>query len=375
MTHFLDFSRFVTRHYPLFSDGLLHLSPLMVSPFVVPISTSDQEKIRTFVSAIDRLNSHPQYASTVLGDYPTEFRIPSPPLTSPIVGFDFHLTPDGPKLIEVNTNPAASLLVFLLYQFHSLPIATDFLSLLRTKFASKSHWLILDEDPTTQKTYFEFLWFKRLFESWGLTSQISDIPDVEWASLPAHYGVYNRYCDFLLSEPRSTSLKSAYLSGKLTLIPSPHDYIRLSDKARLVHWSRPSFLSQFNLSDADMSCISSVVPPVSLITQETMDEVWDNRKRLFFKPVQGYGSKGAFSGKSISKTAFMRLTHHPTLAQPYFDAPLFSTRYNDQDLSFKYDVRAYVINGEVVMMAGRLFNGQVTNLTSMFGGFSALLCE
>lgn len=344
----------------------------MVSPFNIPISKSHMDEMRQFITAILTLTHLPSYPGITEVD-------------SPIVGFDFYLTDTGPKLIEINTNPAALLLGFLLDAYHNhqgnpavmTQLKQAFKSIMDAKAASLI--VILDETPLLQHTYFEFMWFKSLFEQWGydcliLTPEELTLSNESCLMSPDGrevHVIYNRYCDFLLEEARSSHLNAAYTAGTVQLLPSPAHYRLLSDKLRLIDWSNPDFLSQFSLSPSDVACIQRVIPPVFWVSTDRVDYAWEHRKSLFFKPAHGYGSRGVYRGKSISRPAFERLIKQPTIAQPFFVAPTYSTQYEGQDLTFKYDVRVYVVNGEIVLSSARLFIGQVTNLQTPLGGFAS----
>ena len=377
MTYFSQFQDFVNQKHPYFSKGLSFLPPLMVSPFEIKVPIKDMNHIREFIDAILRLNHSPIY-SKALGVSRVN--------DSPIMGFDFYMTTDGPKLIEINTNPAALLLAMTLHEFKGLATSQvsepSLFQRLHQRFsqAMRGHHLIviLDETPSQQHTYFEFQWFKALFEQWGWECLIlapEDLSSADDYTLLTPDGraiavIYNRYCDFLLESPVSQPLLKAFTAGKVQLLPSPVHYQLLSDKYRLTQWSSPEFLSALGVSDTDKAIIAKVIPPVTLISPDTVDEIWAMRKSLFFKPAQGYGSRGVYKGKSISRPTFNRLIEHPTIAQPYFNAPTYHGQYDGQDLEFKYDVRVYVVDGDIVLSAARLFKGQVTNLQTEYGGFA-----
>lgn len=202
-----------------------------------------------FITAISTL--------THLPDYPSISEV-----DSPIVGFDFYLTDTGPKLIEINTNPAALLLGFLLDAYHNHPENSVVITQLKQAFKSimdaksASLIVILDETPLLQHTYFEFMWFKSLFEQWGydcliLTPEELTLSHESCLMTPDGreiHVIYNRFCDFLLEADRSSHLHTAYTAGTVQLLPSPAHYRLLSDKLRLTDWSNADYLSQFSLS-------------------------------------------------------------------------------------------------------------------------------
>jgi hypothetical protein len=43
---------------------------------------------------------------------------------------------------------------------------------------------------------------------------------------------------------------------------------------------------------------------------------------------------------------------------------------NDAEVSLKYDVRCYVYDGQVQLVAARLYQGQTTNFRTPGGGFA-----
>jgi hypothetical protein len=100
------------------------------------------------------------------------------------------------------------------------------------------------------------------------------------------------------------------------------------------------------------------------------EQLWQQRKQLFFKPLTGYGSKGTYRGDRITHKVFNEVVNHDYIAQAF--APP-SERYLDIDGAtkiFKVDLRNYVYRGEVQLLTARLYQGQTTNFRTDGGGFS-----
>ena len=65
--------------------------------------------MQAIVRAIEAATHLPQYQDTVLSWAPSIARVDHGPLGA-FMGYDFHLTPNGPKLIEINTNAGGAFL-------------------------------------------------------------------------------------------------------------------------------------------------------------------------------------------------------------------------------------------------------------------------
>ena len=298
-----------------------------------------------------------------------ETRTTPPTIPSVFTSFDFYITPDGPRLIEVNTNAAGALIVYLLAQYHGVG-GPDYFKTVRTMFETVAaaagvrtiHRIaIVDETPEIQKTRFEFAIFQSLFQSWGWECLIIDPEELTWTGteLRGPDGqridlVYNRFCDFYLETPRGAALKSALAAG-FPVTPNPDEYGRIADKFVMIQ-----------LAKSSSSLIREWVPPVIHVNQENPEDLWPRRKSLFFKPAHSFGSKAAYKGERISRKVFHSFWDKETIAQPYFPA---GTVLRD-GIDYKYDIRVYAFEGKVQLIGSRLFQGQLMNFKTPGGGFA-----
>ena len=87
--------------------------PHLFSHAPVFLPKADRDAMQAIVRAIEAAALLPAYQDAVLGWAPPIARIDHGPIGA-FMGYDFHLTPEGPKLIEVNTNAGGAYLNALL---------------------------------------------------------------------------------------------------------------------------------------------------------------------------------------------------------------------------------------------------------------------
>ncbi len=91
-------------------------------------------------------------------------------------------------------------------------------------------------------------------------------------------------------------------------------------------------------------------------------ELWRDRRDWFFKPADGYGSKAVYRGDKITRTAFSALLDEGGyIAQRYAPPGRRTIKRDDDEAICKADVRLYAYGGEPLLLAARLYQGQVTN--------------
>ncbi|MCM2352141.1 MAG: hypothetical protein NDI63_00900 [Pseudobdellovibrio sp.] len=293
--------------------------------------------------------------------------LPKPANYSVCTSFDFHLV-DGnkPKLIEINTNAAFLALGLTLYDFWKVQPATNFTwEKLVEMFREESKLVgqkeinlaIMDEKPSEQRLFIEFLVYQEAFKKNNIPCSIIDVHQA--ADLKPGTLIYNRYTDFYLKEPHSAQLKALYTEGKLHLSPTPFEYFMLGDKQRLSDWQKQSelpvpesLLKIYDLAEADK------------------DQVWNERKKLFFKPKASFGSKQAYNGASMSRKVFDEAFAQGFVAQEYAPPPEVDVLQDGQNLRLKYDLRCYAYKDELQLVIARLYQGQTTNLKTIGGGFA-----
>jgi len=95
-----------------------------------------------------------------------------------------------------------------------------------------------------------------------------------------------------------------------------------------------------------------------------------NRKNYFFKPFVGYGSKATYRGDKITTRVWEEICHGDYVAQELAPPSKKIILQNGNKVEAKVDVRAYTYQGEIQLMAARLYEGQTTNFRTPGGGFA-----
>ena len=107
-----------------------------------------------------------------------------------------------------------------------------------------------------------------------------------------------------------------------------------------------------------------------VVARSDAERLWSERRRFFFKPACGYGSKAAYRGDKLTRRVWDEILNGDYVAQELV-AP--SERRIAEGTALKIDVRNYVYAGAVQLLAARLYQGQTTNLRTAGGGFAPVL--
>lgn len=363
------------------------LQQLPISKLTARLPRHDLKQMLALVRLVFRLSQSQAYQQQIFPQLPEVCHF-DPGHAALMMGYDFHLTADGPRLIEVNTNAGGGYIAWLSEaqaQGHD-PIDLSqriqqrlFASFLRewqdfsAGHSTLQRVVLLDEDPPEQPLYPEVVACRDWLCGLGLQAQIADP-----VQLHADEGgvfldgqkvdlVYNRHCDFFLEEPALRGLRDAYLAGSVCLSPNPFAYGLLADKRRMILWSDPQALAQLGLSSAEQQLLLQLVPQSRLLAVCDAEQLWGARKQLIFKPVTRFGSRGVLMGKSITRTRFAELDPATTLVQQVVPP---SVETDEEGAQFKVDLRLFVYRQQLLGVGARLYQGQVTNLRTEGGGFA-----
>lgn len=358
------------------------VSENLISPFTLHLPASVLKDVQKSIEVLFRLRENKTYQSSYHAEL-SALNLMDPGNKSICMSYDFHVTADQQiKLIEVNTNASFLALGHEMYKLHGLPLPVKDFSLeeirrdietevrLHGKDIHKPmNVAIIDEEPEQQRLFIEFLVYQELFKEWGWNSQIQDYRSVD---LEKTDFIYNRYTDFLFQQPESAALKSAFISKSTCFSPHPYEYFLLADKQRMIDWSLNENLQKWRVSPEDQAVIQSVVPRSFSLEAENKEDIWAQRKTLFLKPKRAFGSKQSYRGSSISRKIFDELVGQEIIAQSFVppSEQVFQTPEGEQ--SFKYDLRCFAYQGRLQLIVARLYQGQVTNLRTPWGGFACV---
>ena len=312
-----------------------------------------------------------------------------------LLGFDFHLGPDGPRLIEINTNPGGLLLNALLAKAQRLCVpslsvpAVAEVAERAAVAALLDEWrgqggrsadalvAIVDEAPEQQYLYAEFMLFKRALEAQGHRTAICDPGDLSYVDGALRLGeeriglVYNRLTDFALAAPASQALRFAYLAGAVALSPHPRAHALWADKRNLSLLGDPTFLAHAGQGSDLQALLAEVIPPTVQVTEENRERLWATRRQWFFKPAGGYGSRASYRGDKLTHKTWAQMGGQAYVAQAVVPP---SERHTGPDATpLKVDLRCYAYRGQALFFAARLYQGQTTNFRTAGGGFAPVL--
>jgi hypothetical protein len=307
-------------------------------------------------------------------------------------GYDFHLNEQGTHLIEVNTNAGGGFLNALLVDsqreatLYGVAVAEQnleqvFIGMFRNEWrlergdAPLKCIAIVDENPESQYLLPEFQLAKAMLERAGFVVHIVD-PSAIGAREDGLYCsgervdlIYNRLTDFDMQQ--YLQLRTAWEKQQVVLTPNPAHYLRYADKRNLILFSNAESLHAQGVSQASIDALRQCVPQTKLVQAEEADQWWAERKQWFFKPVSGYGGKGAYRGEKLTKRVFEEILQSDYVAQRLAVPGEREICVKDiPPQSLKYDVRCYVYDGRIQLVAARLYQGQTTNFRTPGGGFA-----
>lgn len=357
------------------------------------------DRMAELIQAVENVAHNPAYIDTVLASAPAGARRCFGP-RGVFFGYDFHLGEQGPQLIEVNTNAGGVLLNCYLSAAQTACCAeiTPFLGG-KTKFRDieddlvamfQEEWrlqrpqgslhtiAIVDTEPVTQFLYAEFLLFKSLFERHGIRAIIADPGELAirenslWQGEQKIDLVYNRLTDFFLEAPDSGCLLEAYQKGLAVFTPSPYLYALYADKRNLAVLCDPGQLKVLGVDEQTISTLSQSLPTTVVVSQDIADQLWTNRKQLFFKPATGFGSRGAYRGAKLTHRVWQEIMDSQYIAQAMVPPSERRLTINGEERSLKLDIRCVTYNGKIQLVSARLYQGQTTNLRTQGGGLATV---
>lgn len=346
------------------------------------------------IRAIESVVALPAYRDAVLARAPAAARPEWGPRGA-FLGYDFHLGADGPRLIEINTNAGGPLLNVVLTGAHRACCAdiepllsgprpgaleAAFLDMFTREWRLQRgntplrRVAIVDDAPAVQYLYPEFLLFERLFQGAGFETVVADAGELTFRDGALRYGdepidlVYNRVTDFYFDQPEHAALRDAYFAGAVVVTPHPRTHALYADKRNLALLTDAARLKSWGVNEESLRTLRQGIAETVLVNEADADALWAARRRLFFKPAAGFGSRAAYRGDKLTRRVWDEIRRGDYVAQALI--PPTERRVPDGEAPLKFDVRNYVYDGEVQLLAARLYQGQTTNFRTTGGGFA-----
>jgi len=363
------------------------------------VAAEQLQRMARVVQAVEAVVALPAYREQVLASAPATARVNAVAAQSVFFGYDFHLDQGRLGLIEINTNAGGAMLNAVLARAQrSCCAAMDSLVPTRASVALfeqrlvdmfRREWhlsrpgarplasiAIVDEAPTQQYLYPEFLLFQKLFERHGLRAVVVDSSELQWRDGQLWHDelvidlVYNRLTDFYLEQPANAGLREAWLQQGVVLTPHPQAHALYADKRLLALFSDEARLQALGVPEVTRQVLLDHVPHTEVVTPAAAERLWAARRGLFFKPVAGYGGRAAYRGDKLTRRVWEEILAGDYVAQALM---LPGERLVENSVSaqpMKFDLRAYAYAGAVQWVAARLYQGQTTNFRTPGGGFA-----
>ena len=377
-----------------FASTLLSERPHLISRTPVFLAKADRAAMLDTVGAIEAAARLPQYRAQALGRSAIAARDFGP--AGAFMGYDFHITDGGPKLIEINTNAGGAFLnAFLARAQLACCAAVDealrdetgtlFEQTVLAMFARE--WriqrggaplksiAIVDDGPGSQYLYPEFVLAQQLFERAGYDAFVVDASELAYdggrlsASGRGVDLVYNRLTDFAFAAPNHGALRRAYLDGAVVVTPNPHNHALLADKRNLILLSDTKLLSSWGLDQQHTEHLRRL-PKCVAVEQANAEALWAERKRYYFKPADGHAGKAVYRGDKLTKGVWAEILRGGFIAQELAAPSERVIELDGERVARKLDVRLYTYDGALVLAAARLYQGQTTNFRTRGGGFA-----
>jgi hypothetical protein len=87
----------------------------------------------------------------------------------------------------------------------------------------------------------------------------------------------------------------------------------------------------------------------------------------------GHGSKAVYRGDKVTKTVWADISRGGYVAQAFAAPDERVVTIDGAPEARKVDVRLYTYDGQVLLSAARLYQGQTTNFRTPGGGFAPVL--
>jgi len=363
------------------------------SPYTAALSEKTLSEIKQFIQLFFQVCHRSSYKKERAEQYFNNQRN-----FSVLMGYDFHITDSGVKLIEVNTN-AAGALFGILDEYERFPQKSELYEKRIKKLAGSfiedfTLWkegagierelktiAILDENVNEAYWNPEFKLYQSLFQEMGLKGIIADASEVKLEKNDLVVQgekvdmVYNRYCDFYLKSEKAKLLHTAYTKNYACFSPNPFEYHLTANKDVLVLFSEEKNDNRWEISPSERKFFDSFIPKTYLLNSFHEEEIIRMRKKFFFKPRSHYGGKGVYRGDKITKKKIQEIENDDYLMQELTNPSTITVKEGDMEEVYKVDYRFFVYQGEVFHYSSRLYQGQVTNFRTKGGGFAPVIIK
>jgi hypothetical protein len=377
---------------PAFFETFIRPKAHLFSHVPVFLSATTVDEMRAIAAAVETTAQLAAYKAAVLSWAPEIARADHGPIGA-LMGYDFHLGEDGPRLIEINTNAGGAFLNAFLARAQraccaEMDIPPTLLSFEDAAFRMfQNEWIrqrgtgaperiaIVDDNPPEQYLYPEFVLARQVLAARGVDAVIADAGHLSYDDGQLSVDgktidlVYNRVTDFAFDQPEHKALQESYRDGAVVVTPNPHNHALLADKRNLSLLSNSATLEAWGV-DPGIRAGLAAVPRTVLVNPDNADALWKSRKDLFFKPTGGHGGKAVYRGDKMTRGVWEEVQQGGYIAQELAAPSERRIRIDGEIKALKLDVRLYTYKGSPLLTAARVYQGQTTNFRTPGGGFA-----
>lgn len=379
------------------SQPVVTTHPHLFSAAPVFVARPQAKLMQDIIAAVQTVVALPAFHEAAMVDAPGIAHVATA-ARGVFLGYDFHVTDSGPKLIEINTNAGGAMLNAALrrgqraccidvervgrHQSSADELEETYVRMFVREWrlargdAPLANIAIVDDAPESQYLYPEFLLFQRLFESHGIAAMIVAAGELEFrAGAIWHAGqridmIYNRLTDFYFEDPAHAILSQAYADNTVVLTPHPHAHAVYANKRNLALLTNEQELRAMNVEERIIRVLLDGIPPTVVVAAGSDERWWSERKHWFFKPAKGFGSRGSYRGDKLTRGAFAGIMQGEYVAQQLVPPSERLVAGEPAKRTLKLDLRNYVYDGVTQLIAARLYQGQTTNFRTPGGGFA-----
>lgn len=374
-------------------EDFIKSRPNLFSQTAVYISSEDLQSIKEIIKSVESVIKSKTFQDVVLNQsQPIAIKDYGP--HGVFMGYDFHLTEDGPKLIEINTNAGGGFLNLILAKaqvaccegikqpFDLQTLESTYYQMFLSEWKNQMGDLplnriaIIDVDPKNQYLFPEFELFSQLFKKFEIDCLVLDPSELTFQDGGLWCGdkkvdlVYNRMTDFYFENENHVHIKQAYESGKVVITPNPHHHALFANKLNLEILSDQTTLTNLGIDSATIAKLIASVPKTIKLSHHNQEFLWKNKRNYFFKPAAGFGSKATYRGDKLTLKVWEEINRTNYVAQEIAKPGLRIVQVGEVQNALKLDIRAYSYDSKIQLLSSRLYMGQTTNFRTEGGGFA-----
>ena len=361
--------------------------PHMFAGTSVFLSHEDLSDMYEQIDALEAAAKSNVFRKARLSSMPDDLKTAQSATCGVLMGYDFHITATGPKLIEINTNAGGAFLVAALQESvgqSSLDVqknltATFIAEWQRVRSSDlPSTIAVVDAVPQDQYLYPDMLLARQWFEIAGIDTVIVEPSDLRLEDGRLKHGprtidmVYNRLTDFMLEHQDSHVLREALSTDAAVVSPAPRHHALHANKQNLALLSNTEERTELGFSSVHEAVLSRLLK-TEIVSRKNADELWKNRRRLFFKPASGFAGRAAYRGSKLTRRVWDEILTGDYVAQEFVQPTYRAVEVDGAQSQLKYDVRVYTYGGTPLLLAARVYQGQTTNFRSPGGGFAPII--